>query len=110
MSSLLQFDGQTGRRGVRLELTYQTIGEYVPGEGYTWTMREPVPCSKCGKPHEQIHIAWRRPVDMLGCWIRFRLNGHLIAPDLSIPINVDKMPRDARPLSAEENSAAWHRS
>ena len=107
MSSILQFSGQVGRRGVRLEfcrgfLPWETERRFV--------YREPVPCVTCGKDHGQLYVAWRKPCGMFGPWIVFRYNGEEHVPDLSIPIDVDRIPRGARLLSAEENSAAWHRS
>ena len=108
MSSLMQFDGLVGRRGVRLEFSKGVL----PWEeaGHRFVYREPVPCPTCGKDHAQLYVAWRKPCGMFGPWVQFRFNGEVHAPDLSIPIDVWKIPRDARPLSPEDNAAAWHRS
>ena len=104
MSSLSQFSGQTGRRGVRLEFI-------LVDSTRDWRMSdvEPrVPCNICQKDHAQIRVAWRKPRGMSGCWVVFRYNGADHAPDLSVPINVEQLPRDAEPLSPEENSRSWH--
>jgi hypothetical protein len=110
MSSLLQFDGETGRRGVRLEFAHPATFEAQSDGPYLWIQREPVPCETCGKLHAQLYTAWRRPVGMLGCWVTFRYNGETHAPDLSLPINVERIPRGAVKLTPAENAARWHRS
>jgi len=111
MSSLLQHSGEIGRRGVRLEAIKVRVAPWIVGD-LELTQHEDVdpkvPCH-CGKAHPQLYTFWRKPVDMLGCWVRFRINGHLEAPDLSVPMSLCRLPRDARPLSADENGAAWHR-
>lgn len=108
MSSLMQFNGKISQKGVRLEF----VKSYVqwdechqfckPQEG------ESVPCSICGESHPQIYVAWRKPKGMFGHWVIFQYNGEKQVPDLSIPIEVDRLPRDAQPLSPDENSQSWH--
>lgn len=113
MTSLLQFNGETSRKGVHLEF-YQTTPNMEMGSifadmatsGYPVEM---VPCSVCGKEHERLHIAVRKPAGMWGCWVQFRINGELEVPDLSTPIATFKLPRDAKPLSDKANSERWHR-
>lgn len=111
MSSLLQFGGQIDRkRGVGLlfcrerkvdvpcgDFTYQRT---VDAETYT--------CAQCGKSHGVLYRAWRKPCGMLGCWVQFRYNGEIHVPDLSVPIGVQKLPRDAVRLSDAEASEYWH--
>lgn len=110
MSSLLQFGGEIGKKGVRLEF----VKSYIPwGECHQFCKPqegESVPCSVCNEEHPQLYVAWRKPRGMFGVWVVFQYNGQEQVPDLSIPIDVEKLPRDARPLSLEENSQAWHRS
>jgi len=108
MSSLLQFTGLTGHRGVRLELVLMSPDLRYPDNAVLGNPVEMLDCPTCGKQHEQIHFAWRKPVGMLGCWVQFRLNGFVVAPDLSLPIKVFKLPRDAQRASAEENAKSWH--
>ncbi len=55
----------------------------------------------------KLYRIFRRPVDMLGCWVRFRWNGSIHAPDLSVPIQVDTLPRDAEELTTEEACRYW---
>jgi hypothetical protein len=45
---------------------------------------------------------------MFGCWVQFRYNGEVNVPDLSIPITVDKYPKDAIRMSDLESSRMWH--
>jgi hypothetical protein len=44
---------------------------------------------------------------MCGCWVVFRYNGEEHVPDLSVPISVDTLPRDARPMSIEDTIKTW---
>lgn len=109
MSSLLQFQGVTGKRGVRLELRRVLPLDRWPDSPILGLETELVVCSRCGRAHSRIYHVWRKPVGMLGCWVVFRLNGEKIAPDLSLPIPVFRLPRDARPVSDKENAELWHR-
>jgi len=112
MSSLLQFNGQVQRKGVGLEM-YLTRKVPVLGLGFEHFQDESVEridCPQCGGKHEQLYRVWRKPVGMFGCWVVFRYNGKENVPDLSCPINVEKLPRGAEKLSAEDNAKAWHRS
>lgn len=65
-------------------------------------------CSHCHKEHARIHVAYRRPVGMLGQYVLFRYNGEEHAPDLSVPIGVTVLPRDAQPMSAADCERYWH--
>jgi len=65
-------------------------------------------CAECNRPHRLVGIAYRRPVDMLGCWVRFRYNGEIHAPDLSCGIAVPRWPIGTKVLSEAESSAIWH--
>lgn len=110
MSSLLQFGGQVSWRGVHLQC-YQTKPRPEP----RWAdipacgdAVELVPCAKCGESHARLHIFVRKPVGMLGCWVQFRYCGAIHAPDLSVPIALFTLPRDARPVTDEENARLWH--
>lgn len=126
MSSLLQFDGETGRKGVRLQFTYPSKFIHCPEDLRAVTPHDqrvimvecdPVPCPACAtkynRPahyHARIYRAWRMPCGMFGPWVVFRYNGTTHVPDLSIPITVDVMPRDAVPCSDTETIALWHSS
>lgn len=55
----------------------------------------------------KLYRIWRTPVDMFGCWVRFKWDGKLHAPDLSVPISVYKLPEDAKPLTDEEAAQYW---
>lgn len=108
MSSLLQFGGETGRRGVRLEFTLEYPRSEDPYAPIQWTGPDTYTCAECGREHDRIHVAWRKPAGMFGPWVVFRYNGREHVPDLSIPIGVEKLPRDAVALSDEECSRRWH--
>lgn len=119
MSSLLQFSGAVSRKGVQLE-AYKVERIYTP---YQFTMdwerpkvtirrfsyddvpTEKEQCPQCGKEHEKLYGFWRKPVGMMGQWVVFRINGEEHVPDLSIPIQLHKMPKDAKPLPI----TLWHR-
>lgn len=101
MSSLLQFNGQISRKGVQLEA-------YLVLEDDEFKPAESVPCETCGGAHPQLYGFWRKPAGMMGCWVVFRYNGEEHVPDLSIPIRLRTLPRDARPFSLGENAKSWH--
>lgn len=118
MSSLLQFSGQITRRGVTLEF-YQTtpntsdiagLGPIYADMPTSGKPVEDVACGQCGKSHPRLQIVVRKPSGMFGCWVVFRYNGQENVPDLSTPIATFKLPRDAKPLSDEDNAKYWHRS
>lgn len=106
MSSLMQFRGTTDTKG-RVGLQF-----VLRADDAAWNdpPLEPVPCQVCGKDHERIHVAFRRPAGMFGPWVQFRYNGAIHVPDLSIPISVGQLPKDAVPLNDDDNAKAWHES
>jgi len=55
----------------------------------------------------KLYRIWRKPRGMFGCWVVFQYNGKEQVPDLSIPIAVHKLPRDAEPLTDEEMQRYW---
>jgi len=102
MSSLLQFNGETGRAGVRLQFCRTHDGS-ITGD-YT----DEYHCDDCGRSHPRIALAWRKPRGMFGCWVVFQYNGSEHAPDLSVPIKVQDYPRGSVLLSDAESSGIWH--
>lgn len=110
MSSLLQFSGTIDARGVGLQFVHVTPHprELFADLASSGTPTELVSCATCGREHARIHVAYRRPCGMFGCWVLFRYLGGTHAPDLSVPIHVFQLPRGARPLSDSENAAVWH--
>lgn len=104
MSSLMQFQGETGQRGVRLEFVLRESGA-----AWDAPPLEPVECPTCGQTHERIHVAWRRPAGMFGQFVVFRYLGAEHVPDMSIPIDVTQLPHGAVALDDAETCAAWHR-
>jgi len=118
MSSLLQFNGAIDKRGVGLEFIKSTKVEnkvigFDRGTLETWTTEhkdydEKHLCTICGQLHPRMYVAFRKPCGMFGRWVQFRYNGEINVPDLSIPITVDKYPKDAIRMSDVESSRMWH--
>jgi len=111
MSSLMQFSGQITEQGVGL-LFYLSNGLKFP-DGLAGA--EPTVCTVCSTPvvprtHPLLYEVFRKPAGMFGVWVVFRYNGEEHVPDLSIPIEIDRIPRGARKLTQEENSKQWHSS
>lgn len=110
-TALLQHRGQVTRKGVGLEV-YLTHKVYpmpsLPGY-YENVELESVACVQCGKGHPQLYRFFRKPAGTFGCWVVFRYNGEEHVPDLSCPMNIEKLPRDAQKLTPDENAAVWHR-
>jgi hypothetical protein len=55
----------------------------------------------------RLYRIFRRPIGMWGCWVVFRWSNEEHAPDLSVPISVYDLPKDAKPLTDEEAAAYW---
>jgi hypothetical protein len=55
----------------------------------------------------KLYRVWRKPKGMWGCWVVFVWNGEEHVPDLSTPIAVEKLPRDAEALTDEEAAGYW---
>ena len=129
MSSLLQHSGRIDRsRGVEL-LVYLEHKEQWKAKDETnvfpaygnWGERcdisfhrvdsEPVQLEWNGKKHivPKLYRIWRKPAGMFGCWVVFRINGTEQVPDLSCPIGLPKLPRDAEALTNAEAIEAWQR-
>lgn len=118
MSSLLQFNGTIDKRGVGLEFIKSTVVKTVP-IGFdretleTWTTDrtdydEKHLCTVCGQLHPRMYVAFRKPLGMWGCWVKFQYNGEVNVPDLSIPITVKEYPKGAIRMSDVESSRMWH--
>ena len=69
---------------------------------------EPVEfAGRAGATCPKLYRIFRRPAGMFGCWVVFRWNGKTHVPDLSVPIAVDALPRDAKPLTDIEAETYW---
>lgn len=55
----------------------------------------------------KLYRIWRKPCGMFGCWVVFRYNGKKQVPDLSVPISLNVLPRDAEELTEQEAIAYW---
>lgn len=128
MSSLLQHHGGYHRtKGVELLLYLQHkepykwddvytnnvdgVGDYCP-LGFHPVDSEPIELQWNDSLHivPKLYRIYRKPKGMFGCWVIFRFNGVDQVPDLSVPIAVDKLPRDAKPLTNQEQIVYWQRS
>ena len=111
MSSLLQFNGKIDRRGVQLQFTLRPTTKIDVVLGTPYHTRESVDvfrCHICGLDHDHIYLAYRKPAGVWGHWVVFRYLGEEHVPDLSIPIDVDRVPRGAVRCDAIESAKIWH--
>jgi hypothetical protein len=114
MSSLMQHTGEVSNGKVELHAYLVTKGKdwekyngpdaYKPSPDST-TFTDYAELDSSGNPH--LYRFWRKPAGMFGCWVVFRYNGGEHVPDLSVPISLFKMPRDAEKLSDAESVAHW---
>ena len=93
MSSLLQCDYpmKKNRVGLLFSLPNDTI-----------------PCDCQWHKHDALYVAWRKPLGLFGHWVIFQYNTEKHVPDLSLPIQVDKLPKDAKRLSDKDILKYWH--
>lgn len=108
MSSLLQFNGTVDRRGVHLQAQKMPAGYPDNAGGYMEQPEVRFTCPKCGREHGRIFEFIRKPKGMFGCWVVFRFNGKDQVPDLSCPLSLPKLPRDAKPMPDDRCAAVWH--
>jgi hypothetical protein len=75
----------------------------------SWTLRdsEPIRIEGCKGDTPRLYRIWRKPVGMCGCWVGFKLGSKISYPDLSVPIGLEKLPKDAKALSDEESRRYW---
>lgn len=126
MSSLMQHHGSTTNKTQRgkVELLFYLVergpewekyngpGAYKPSPEST-TFCNDVEPMELTRPNgsvttcPKLYRAWRVPVGMWGNWVVFRYNGKEHVPDLSVPIAVFKLPRDAEALTQEEATRYW---
>lgn len=106
MSSLMQHDGEYAGNRVVLKACRVTH-ENKYGLADAWEQYRET-CPVCGKCHAVIYTFARRPVGMWGCWAEFRINGEVQVPDLSIPMDLVRLPRDAEPMTFDRAVKYWH--
>lgn len=119
MSSLLQHHGGRSADGRKIELLFCPVvkgadwekyngpGSYSPNPDGTTFCADAETFMHDGKVYARLYRVYRRPVGMFGCWVVFRYNGAEHVPDLSGPISILRLPRDARPLTDAECVAYW---
>jgi hypothetical protein len=99
----MQFNGSISRKGVELQAYLVEVES--PLHPCNFKPIELVPCGVCGGQHPKLYGFWRKPAGMLGCWVIFRVNGEEHLPDLSVFMELSRLPRDARPIGQEW----WHK-
>ena len=92
MSSLLQSPLRVERRGIEIYLIREKDSKDKNGK---FVMRPP------------LYRIWRKPAGMWGCWVLIRLNGKEYPMDFSVPHTMYRLPRDAKPVSAEDADKYW---
>lgn len=102
----MQFSGEVTKEGVHLQFTHTTPNECYPDSETLGDRTDVIYCPG-GKVYSRIWTAVRKPCGMFGCWVVFRYNGKEHVPDLSVPISVFKLPRDAKPMSIENTIKTW---
>lgn len=126
MSILLQFGGKYSSKGVHLQFVHTTPSEkFIEREIYPtgaigpkvreYYLKDSESCGDTtdgvfvpgGKFYPRIWTAPRKPRGMFGCWVVFKYNGRDQVPDLSVPIHVFKLPKDAKPMTNEETINIW---
>lgn len=119
MSSLLQHHGGRSPDGRKVELLmylvkktpdwekYHGPNSYNPNPEATSFTEDVELVELDGKKYPRLYRIYRRPAGMLGCWAVFRFNGEEHVPDLSVPIKVFQLPRDAKPLGDDEALKYW---
>ena len=120
MSSLLQHHGGRSIDGRKVELLFYPVvktadwDKYNGPESYRPSPDSTTFCDPSemfvgpdGKRHIRLYRAYRRPLGLWGCWVQFRYNGKVHVPDLSVPISILKLPKDAKPLTDAECMAYW---
>jgi len=113
MSSLMQFRGVIDKRGVGLMFMVrsQAARDWDADTSKPWVKYEDSFegfIGPDGKKYPHIYVAFRKPKGMCGCWVVFEYNGEKQVPDLSVPITVDRLPRDAKRMSDEEIIKYWN--
>jgi len=117
MSSLLQHHGGMSTDGRKVELLAYLVIKGKDWEKYCGPdSYEPNPESTTftdptelipGTNLPKLYRFYRRPAGMWGHWVVFRYNGEEHVPDLSCPLSMFKLPRDAKPLTDKESITYW---
>lgn len=99
MGSMMQFEGKVGSKGVQLVayLTEKYIEQIKDDNGVvTLEYSSERDVEVIGETrHPVLYTFWRKPCDQMGAWTGFRYNGEVHFPDMSIPVRIQKLPRDA---------------
>jgi hypothetical protein len=65
-------------------------------------------CPTCGRDHPSLWAIERKLKDVFGHFPVFRINGEDHVPDTSLPMRIDRIPRDAIRLTNAQFAAIWH--
>lgn len=60
-----------------------------------------------GTEHPTLYTFWRKPRGTFGQWVVFMYNGDEHVPDLSVPISLEQLPRDAEKVGDQAALRYW---
>lgn len=104
MSSLMQFDGRINSKGVGLICMLDSGKSYKErDEGNPHNAKEMIE----GTNLPVLYEFFRKPVEMWGAWVVFRYLGEEHAPDLSIPLTLNELPRGATRIPDQAALRYW---
>lgn len=125
MSSLLQHHGGHKNGCVEL-LMYQVVkgpdwDKYCGPESYNPSPDSTTFCNDAEQVElirpdgtkaivPKLYRIYRKPKGMFGCWVVFRYNGKDQVPDLSVPIAVHKLPKDAEAVPEDYAVKYWFKN
>lgn len=78
----------------------------VPGGDYGECVTET--CIVDGREHDKLWTVQRKPFGTGLYWNGINLNGEKVLIEGSLPNRVDRLPRDAKPVSPENAARVWH--
>jgi len=111
----MQFSGKVSSQGVHLVAQKMPAGYPHNRNGdvlHSGHMESPeieFTCPTCGRKHGLLHTFIRKPRGMCGCWVVFQYNGEEHVPDLSVPLSLDRLPKDAVAMTEAESAEYWHK-
>lgn len=116
MTSLLQHRGGVSADGRKVELLAYLVKRGKDWERYNGpNSYNPNPdsttftdiCEKTVSGNPVLYRFFRRPKGMFGPWVIFEYNGKEHIPDLSVPLALFKLPRDATRMTDKEIETYW---
>lgn len=88
---------------------HKLVGEVGSGQFETIPqVMEDYQCSQCGKMHHVLYVITRKQGKQWGHFIGYAINGNWQIVDLTLPHEVDRIPRDAIRVPDYIADATWH--